>query len=30
MDVSDELESGETKNLDVLKDKSIFIGAEQK
>lgn len=30
MDISDELESYETKNLDLLKDKSVFVGAEQK
>ncbi len=30
MDVSDELESFETKDLDLLKDKSIFVGADQK
>jgi len=29
MDISDELESRETKDLDVLKEKSIFVGAEQ-
>jgi len=29
MDISNELESGEKKDLDVLKDKSIFVGAEQ-
>ena len=30
MDIADELESGETRNLDALKDKSIFVGAEEK
>ena len=30
MDISDELESLETKNLDKLKDKNVFVGAEQK
>ena len=30
MDIADELESGETRDLDALKDKSIFIGAEEK
>jgi len=30
MDISDELESFETKDLDLLKDNSIFVGAEQK
>ena len=30
MDIADELESGETLDLDALKDKSIFIGAEEK
>ena len=30
MDIADELESGETKDLDALKDKSIFVGAEEK
>ena len=30
MDISDELESLETKDLDLLKDSSIFVGAEQK
>ena len=30
MDISDELESGETRDLDALKDKSIFVGAEEK
>ena len=30
MDISNELESLETKNLDTLKDNSIFVGAEQK
>ena len=30
MDISDELESYETKNLDIIKEKSIFVGAEQK
>jgi len=30
MDISDELESFETKDLDILKDNSIFVGAEQK
>ena len=30
MDISDELESFETRDLDILKEKSIFVGAEQK
>ncbi len=30
MDIANELESSETKNLDTLKDNSIFVGAEQK
>ena len=30
MDIADELENGETRDLDALKDKSIFIGAEEK
>jgi len=30
MDIADELEGGETKNLDALKEKSIFVGAEEK
>ena len=30
MDISDELESGETKELDILKEKNVFVGAEQK
>ena len=30
MDIADELEGGETRNLDALKDKSIFVGAEEK
>ena len=30
MDIADELESGETRNLDDLKHKSIFVGAEEK
>ena len=30
MDIADELESGETRDLDALKDKSIFVGAEEK
>ena len=30
MDIADELESGETHDLDALKDKSIFVGAEEK
>ena len=30
MDISDELESFETKDLDILKDNSIFVGADQK
>ena len=30
MDISEEMESGETKDLDSLKDKSIFVGAEEK
>jgi hypothetical protein len=30
MDIAEEMESGETKELDSLKDKSIFVGAEEK
>ncbi len=30
MDISDELEEGETKSLDALKNKSIFVGSEEK
>ena len=30
MDIADELQGGETKDLDALKDKSIFVGAEEK
>ncbi|MCH2265334.1 MAG: hypothetical protein MK515_02545 [SAR324 cluster bacterium] len=30
MDIAEELESAETKDLDVLKDKSTFVGAEEK
>jgi len=30
MDIADELESGETRELDALKDRSIFMGAEEK
>ena len=30
MDITDELESGETRELDALKDRSIFMGAEEK
>ena len=30
MDIADELESSETRDLDVLKDRSIFMGAEEK
>ncbi|HIG78374.1 MAG TPA: hypothetical protein EYQ48_11065, partial [Candidatus Lambdaproteobacteria bacterium] len=30
MDIADELEGGETRDLDDLKDKSIFVGAEEK
>lgn len=30
MDIADELEGGETRDLDALKDKSIFVGAEEK
>ena len=30
MDISDELESFETKDLDLLKDNSVFVGTEQK
>ena len=30
MDISDELESYETNNLDTIKDRSVFVGAEQK
>lgn len=30
MDIADELESVETRDLDTLKDKSIFVGAEEK
>ena len=30
MDIAEEMESGETKDLDSLKDRSIFVGAEEK
>ena len=30
MDIADELEGGETRDLDALKEKSIFVGAEEK
>ena len=30
MDIAEEMESRETKDLDSLKDKSIFVGAEEK
>ena len=30
MDITDELESSETLELDALKDRSIFVGAEEK
>ena len=30
MDIANELESSETSELDVLKDRSIFVGAEEK
>ena len=30
MDIADELESVETRELDALKDRSIFMGAEEK
>ena len=30
MDITDELESSETRELDALKDRSIFVGAEEK
>ena len=30
MDIAEEMESGETKDLDSLKNKSIFVGAEEK
>ncbi|MCH2270338.1 MAG: hypothetical protein MK510_07335 [SAR324 cluster bacterium] len=30
MDIAEELESGETSDLDALKNKSTFIGAEEK
>ena len=30
MDITDELESSETQELDALKDRSIFMGAEEK
>ena len=30
MDIADELESSETRKLDALKDRSIFMGAEEK
>jgi len=30
LDIADELESLETRDLDDLKDKSIFVGAEEK
>ena len=30
MDIADELEGGETKDLDALKEKSVVVGAEEK
>ena len=30
MDIADELESSETRDLDALKDRNIFVGAEEK
>ena len=30
MDIANELESSETRELDALKDRSIFVGAEEK
>ena len=30
MDIAEEIQSGETRELDALKDKSIFVGAEEK
>ena len=30
MDIANELESSETRDLDALKDRSIFVGAEEK
>ena len=30
MDIANELESSETRKLDALKDRSIFVGAEEK
>ena len=30
MDITEELESSETRDLDALKDRSIFMGAEEK
>ena len=30
MDIANELESNETRDLDALKDRSIFVGAEEK
>ena len=30
MDITDEMESSETRELDALKDRSIFMGAEEK
>ena len=30
MDIADELESGETRELDALKDRSVFMGSEEK
>ena len=30
MDIANELESSETRDLDTLKDRSIFVGAEEK
>ena len=30
MDIANELESSETRELDTLKDRSIFVGAEEK
>jgi hypothetical protein len=30
MDIAEEMQSGETRDLDAIKDKSTFIGAEEK
>ena len=30
MDIANELESTETRDLDALKDRSIFVGAQEK